>query len=211
MSADILDRYTVYGFVSVDIEIFEKRKEIVLSKGLKNAKHKKNEMAQKALENKIIDKVEKVDKAAKEEEHSRPPTPDLQIMDSTAEVDPLAIDSSYIAATTPLDPLSSSNNLSDISNMYDYTEWNGNFIEHEMPIVHLKVVKDKYVLCASEDGKIFKYLLETSELEDVFTQHNEICNFFIYDDTEFVYSASSDGFMHKFRLKVILFNLQCFF
>jgi hypothetical protein len=87
----------------------------------------------------------------------------------------------------------------------DYPEWSGNFDKHTLPVVHIKVIKqeaEEFIVCATEDGKIFKYLISNGDLVDTFTKHTAICNSFIYDEQEFIYSVSSDHYMYKFKLSV---------
>uniref|UniRef100_A0A336MKL3 CSON013593 protein n=1 Tax=Culicoides sonorensis TaxID=179676 RepID=A0A336MKL3_CULSO len=78
--------------------------------------------------------------------------------------------------------------------------WDGKFQGHESPIVHLKVV-GRYLIAASEDGAIYRYLWRTGKLEKVFREHTKVATHFTVDENYFVYSVSLDGYMKKFSLE----------
>ena len=83
----------------------------------------------------------------------------------------------------------------------DYLEWTGNFASHTKPITHLMSVQNQFLICASEDGKIYKYSITDGTLFGVFTKHTDICNSFIYDGSH-ICSVSSDGYVHRIDLDV---------
>ncbi|XP_063705009.1 serine/arginine repetitive matrix protein 2 isoform X2 [Culicoides brevitarsis] len=78
--------------------------------------------------------------------------------------------------------------------------WDGKFQGHDTPIVHLKVV-GRYLIAASEDGAIYRYLWRTGKLEKVFREHTKVATHFTVDENQFVYSVSLDGYMKKFALE----------
>lgn len=83
----------------------------------------------------------------------------------------------------------------------NYLEWTGNFESHTKPITHLMSVQNQFLICASEDGKIYKYSITDGTLLGIFTKHTDICNSFIYDGSH-ICSVSSDGYVHRIDLDV---------
>ena len=83
----------------------------------------------------------------------------------------------------------------------NYLEWTGNFESHTKPITHLMSVQNQFLICASEDGKIYKYSITDGTLLGLFTKHTDICNYFIFDGSH-ICSVSSDGFVHRIKLDV---------
>lgn len=98
------------------------------------------------------------------------------------------------------DPLNVSEEII-IDNEPGEMKWTGEYDKHMMPIVHVKVIEN-CIVCAAENGVIYKYSIATGEVLDTFTKHTMICNSFIYDEQEFIYTMSSDGFMYKFKFQV---------
>lgn len=86
----------------------------------------------------------------------------------------------------------------------DYSEWSGEFSCHDQPIVHLQNVDGKFVVCACENGKLYKYHLSNGKIAGVFSKHTQICNSFLYDAHGFIYTVSSDGYLYKIKFKVSL-------
>lgn len=118
-------------------------------------------------------------------------------------VDPLAVDEEIIKPPTPGTNLTVDDSmLIELPSEQDYTVWTGNFSAHEDPIVHLQNVVGKFIVCASEGGKVYKYHLKDGKLAAVFSKHTEICNSFLYDHPGSLYTVSSDGFLHKIKFKV---------
>lgn len=89
----------------------------------------------------------------------------------------------------------------DIKEETDYLEWTGNFASHTKPITHLMSVQNQFLICASEDGKIYKYSITDGTLLGQFSKHKDICNSFIFDGSH-ICSVSSDGFVHRIDLDV---------
>jgi outer membrane protein assembly factor BamB len=118
--------------------------------------------------------------------------------------DPLAMDESTMNPPTPGSNLTTEDNsmLVEVMDEIDYSEWTGNFTAPEKPIVHLQNIKGKFIVAASEDGKVYKFHIRDGKLACVFSKHTEICNSFLYDDGGSVYTVSSDGFLHKIKFKV---------
>lgn len=157
---------------------------------------------------KIDDNLEKKkDKASSSPPKSKTPevTEDpLAITESNE--DPLAFDETLVInPPTPGSNLIDNNEdsmLIEIPTEQDYSEWTGNFASHEHPIVHLQTILNKFIVCATEGGKILKYRICDGKLAAVFSKHKEICNSFLYDSSGSIYTVSSDGFLHKIKFKV---------
>lgn len=142
-----------------------------------------------------------------------PPVPPTKILEDDKE-DPLTIDENQDISSPP----TPGSNLkftevedttqASVANddpQIDYSEWTGSFESHDQPIVHLQNIDGKQMVCAAEDGKLYKYDLVTGECKGVFSEHSEICNSFLYDNRdESIYTASTDGFVHKIKFKVLL-------
>ncbi|KAG5672597.1 hypothetical protein PVAND_002713 [Polypedilum vanderplanki] len=131
-----------------------------------------------------------------------------KVNEHSAEKDPLAIDEHDIInpPTTPGSHLTmddddvsmASSNANDI----DYSEWAGLFEAHTNPIVYLQNIDGRYMVCASECGKLYKYRLKTGKCEAVFSTHTEICNSFLFSEREqSIYTASSDGKSYRVKFK----------
>lgn len=125
--------------------------------------------------------------------------------------DPLGVDDTSMNPLTPGSNLTNDDEmLIEIQTEQDYSEWSGNFTAHDSPIVHLCNVNGKFVVAASEDGKVFKYHLSDGKLAAVFSKHTEICNSFLYDDKGSIYTVSSDGYLHKIKFKVRKSSIICY-
>lgn len=134
------------------------------------------------------------------------PAEELQVIPESI-IDPLAVEENLINPPTPGSSIENEDAmLVEIQTEQDFSEWSGNFAAHEAPIVHLINVQGKFVVAASEDGKVFKYHLRDGKLAAVFSKHTEICNALMYDDRGYLHSVSSDGFLHKIKFKVRKFN-----
>lgn len=129
----------------------------------------------------------------------------------STEKDPLAMDDNeeIVNPPTPGSNLTlnedNDTNASDHVNNpeQDYSEWTGNFESHNQPIVHIQNINGKHMVCASEDGKLYKYRLSSGKCDGIFSKHTEICNSFLYEDTDkTIFTASSDGFVYRIKLKV---------
>jgi hypothetical protein len=130
------------------------------------------------------------------------------------EKDPLAIDDNEEIVNPPtpgsnltLNEDNDNTNVSEqVNNDQDYSEWTGSFESHNQPIVHIQNIDGKHMVCASEDGKLYKYRLSSGKCDAVFSKHTEICNSFLYEDTDkTIYTASSDGYVYRIKLKVRYF------
>lgn len=121
--------------------------------------------------------------------------------------DPLAMDEISINPPTPgsnITPndIDDDSILVELPTEQDYSEWTGNFTCHDQPIVHLQNISGKFVVCATESGKVYKYHLSSGKIAGVFSKHTKICNSFLYDGQGSVYTISSDGFLYKIKFKV---------
>lgn len=178
LAQNLIDSYLSAGCLNIDIDDWSK-----WSKPMKPEK---------------IEKTEKPVKAKSPEVRGGDP---LVIPESNE--DPLAIDDSSMNPLTPGSNLTNDDSmLIEIQTDQDYSEWSGTFTAHDSPIVHLSNVNGKFVVAASEDGKVFKYHLNDGKLAAVFSKHTEICNSFMYDDKGNIYTISTDGFLHKIKFKV---------
>ncbi|KAL7017075.1 hypothetical protein ACKWTF_010241 [Chironomus riparius] len=129
---------------------------------------------------------------------------------TSTDKDPLAIDDNeeIVNPPTPGSNLTlnddNDTNASDhVNNEQDYSEWTGNFESHNQPIVHIQNINGKHMVCAAEDGKLYKYRLSNGKCDAVFSKHTEICNSFLYEDIDkTIYTASSDGFVYRIKLKL---------
>lgn len=140
-------------------------------------------------------------------------TEDLHAYPENSNNDSLAKDDFETNQLTPsaLQLTDEDSMLIELQNILDYSEWTGTFTAHDQPIVHLQNINGKYVICAAEDGKVFKYQLSDGKLAAVFSKHTEICNSFLYIEKDgstcnhhSIISVSSDGFLHRFKFKVNL-------
>jgi len=129
---------------------------------------------------------------------------------TSVEKDPLAIDDNEEIVNPPtpgsnltLNEDNETNASDQVNNDQDYSEWTGNFESHNQPIVHIQNIDGKHMVCAAEDGKLYKYRLTNGKCDAVFSKHTEICNSFLYEDTDkTIYTASSDGYVYRIKLKV---------
>lgn len=92
----------------------------------------------------------------------------------------------------------------------EYKEWTGNFNSHTSAIVDLQVADGKFLLAACEDGKVLKYNIHDGSLVAEFHEHKEICNAILYDNSKFVYSVSSDGYLNQINFEVKLSLIEFF-
>lgn len=99
--------------------------------------------------------------------------------------------------------------LVEIPTVPDYSEWTGTFNSHDQPIVFLQLVNKHYIVCASENGKLYKYTTGGGLLA-VFSKHTDICNSFMYSNNGLIYTASSDGFLYQIKFKVSCPNISLF-
>lgn len=151
-----------------------------------------------------------VDEWNKQTEQSRvKEEPEIQIMsEPESDKDPLAFEDT-LPMTNPPTPGNNLTTAIDDDDLCDehqlYEEWCGNFNTHETPIVFLQNIDDKFMVCAAEDGKLFKYELASGKVDAVFTRHTQICNSFLHDQKDnLLYTASSDGSVFRIKFKVIL-------
>ena len=126
----------------------------------------------------------------------------LAILESN--IDPLALDELLDNPPTPGSNITPEDDsiLVEIPTEQDYSEWSGEFTCHDRPIVHLQNINGKFVVCATENGKVYKYHLNNGKIAGVFSKHTQICNSFLYDGQGSIYTVSSDGFVHKIKFKV---------
>lgn len=135
--------------------------------------------------------------------------PEVQIMsEPESDKDPLAFEDTLLMTNPPTPGNNLTTTIENDENSSDhqlYEEWTGNFDTHETPIVFLQNIDDKFMVCAAEDGKLFKYKLASGKVDAVFTKHTQICNSFLYDQKDnLLYTASSDGSVFRIKFKVIL-------
>lgn len=153
----------------------------------------------------------KVKKEADKPSKAKSPDVDDPLAIPEFDEDPLGVDDTSMNPLTPGSNLTNDDEmLIEIQTEQDYSEWSGNFTAHESPIVHLCNVNGKFAVAASEDGKVFKYNLRDGKLAAVFSKHTEICNSFLYDDKGYIYTVSSDGFLHKIKFKVRQCCIVCY-
>lgn len=221
---DVKDAFMSSGYVEVNMEDWSKwveQAELKEPEKAKEVKVEPKEVEPKEVEPKTVEDTQPPKSKSPPLDHSVPPasTPKTKSPLPPAESlndDPLAIpesnedhlamenDEDSMNPPTPGSNLTSNEDsmLVEIPAEQDYTEWTGSFGSHESPVVHLQNINNKYVVCATEDGKVFKYHLVTGKLSAVFSKHTEICNSFLYDERGSIYTVSSDGFLHKIKLQV---------
>lgn len=211
LNQNILDQYQAGKYPEIDIN--------ELSKVSSSSTSVRSDKSSDDV-NKIIKKeAEQSNKQSKSELPTLPSktlstTINSVISVTNIEKDPLTIDDNeeIVNPPTPGSNLTlnedNDTNASDHANNpdQDYSEWTGNFESHNQPIVHLQNINGKHMVCASEDGKLYKYRLSSGKCDGIFSKHSEICNSFLYEDTDkTIYTASSDGFIYRIKLKVSSF------
>lgn len=147
----------------------------------------------------------------KEEPRIEPVAAVVELEIPDIDKDPLAMDDqSFPNPPTPgsnLTTLETDENSNEKDQEINYDEWAGNFNAHESPIVFLQNIDGRHMICAAEDGKLFKYRLTNGRVDGIFDHHTQICNAFLNDQKEnIIYTASSDGYVFRIKFKVYFVN-----
>lgn len=207
LSQSALEQFKIKHFVEITLEDWNKWSQPIakVEKPTEKPVEKPEQEQEKEKESEVMPVVE-----MEEEKEKSPPKEEVKLIEKV-EKDPLAIDDFEIEhpPTTPGSHLTMDDeevSIASISNDddQDYSEWAGNFSAHVNPIVYLQNIDGKFMVCAAECGKLYKYRLKTGKCEAIFSMHTEICNSFVYNDQEHsIFTASSDGTSYRLKIKVI--------
>lgn len=91
----------------------------------------------------------------------------------------------------------------------DDASFDGCFFGNRLVIVYVLVI-GRYLLAASEDGNVYKYVWRTGEMVATFAQHSQTVTSLVQTAPATILSISLDGFVRQFQLKVSILGHKCY-